>query len=76
MRTILAFAVALSLCAPVFAQSTRDGDAPFEAQSLADALSGQTLEFFDGSLARYGADTGYEYRYKPEEPPFVGSWSR
>lgn len=55
-------------------QGMRDTDRTFGAADLSAALSGQTLEFFDGSLARYASDLGYEYRYRPEEAPFVGAW--
>jgi hypothetical protein len=55
-------------------QGMREGDATFGAVGLAETLSGRTLEFFDASLARYGADGSYSYRYRPDDPPFRGTW--
>ncbi len=58
----------------VAAQGVQDDDARFSASGLSDAIAGQTLEFFDGSLASYADSAAYEYRYRPDEPPFVGKW--
>ncbi|MEL6169596.1 MAG: hypothetical protein AAFR35_12965 [Pseudomonadota bacterium] len=69
--TILATLLAAAL--PAAAQQ-RATDETFTAVALADALSGQTAEFFDTSLASYAADGSYAYRYRPEEPPFIGTW--
>ena len=68
-------AVVLSvLAATASAQGAREGDRAFGAAELAAVLSGQTLEFFDASLARYAHDRSYSYRYRPGDPPFVGAW--
>ncbi|MEM9250209.1 MAG: hypothetical protein AAGB05_16130 [Pseudomonadota bacterium] len=74
LRSATVLAVLIAAAEPSAAQGLRDSDATFDAPGLSDVLSGQTLEFFDGSLARYAADEGYEYRYRPDGPPFVGAW--
>lgn len=56
------------------AQGVRDGDTLFETDGLAARLSGMMVEFFDGSRAYYGAAGAYEYRYTPEDPPFIGTY--
>jgi len=64
----------LYISAPALAEGGRDGDVRMAAADLAAVLAGRTLEFFDGSLARYDADRSYQYRYRPQDPPFVGTW--
>ena len=52
----------------------RDGDMLLPDDELTAYLSGQVLEFHDGSLASYHPDGKYEYRYTPDEPPFIGKY--
>ncbi len=40
-----------------------------------DQLSGQVVQFFDGSKARYGSDGSYAYTYTDDQEPFVGTYS-
>ncbi len=49
-------------------------DATFEGAELFNTLSGQTIEFFDASKASYAADGSYEYRYRPEDQAWRGTW--
>ena len=49
-------------------------DTTFQGSDLFNILSGQTIEFFDASMASYGADGTYEYRYRPEDPVWRGIW--
>lgn len=52
----------------------RDGDRTLDRDALAAALTGQVLEFYDGSKARYGADGGYVYTYVDDGARHVGSY--
>ncbi|MEM1431462.1 MAG: hypothetical protein AAGG09_18555 [Pseudomonadota bacterium] len=74
MRLWSLFLIFAVSAAPAVAQGSRVGDVTMGAADLAAVLAGQTLEFFDGSLARYAEDSSYQYRYRPEDPPFVGTW--
>ena len=58
---------------PATAQQ-RASDTAFTAEDLAETLSGQRVEFFDASAARYYADGTYEYRYSPDDPVWRGTW--
>ncbi len=72
MRTI---AILVCLAAPMaYAQEFRPGDETFSKPDLEARLSGQVIEFFDDSQAFYEADGRYRYTYRPEDPPFVGTW--
>lgn len=73
LRNVLALATAL-LASTASGQGMRAGDTLFEAAALSDLLAGTTLEFHDDSRARYGAGGAYEYRYRPGDPPFRGTW--
>jgi len=71
----LAVLLLLLLALPAAAQTgLRATDTRFTGTGLADALSGNTVEFFDGSLATYRADARYEYRYAPGDPVWRGTW--
>ena len=50
------------------------GDEPFEAAALASRLSGQIVEFFDGSKSRYGTGGDYGYTYTDAGPVWSGDW--
>ena len=53
----------------------RAGDILFDTpEALADRLSGQMLEFFDGSKSRYGADGRYGYTYIDGGQVWGGTW--
>ncbi|MCP3969495.1 MAG: hypothetical protein GY717_04100 [Rhodobacteraceae bacterium] len=52
----------------------RDGDVKLSQVELADYLSGQVLEFHDGSLASYHADGRFSYRYAPEADAHPGRY--
>ena len=73
LRTALALAAAL-LASTASGQGMRADDTLFDAATLSDLLAGTTLEFHDDSRARYGAGGAYEYRYRPGDPPFRGTW--
>lgn len=71
----IALTLAAGLVASIAAgQGMRADDAPFEPAALSDVLAGTTLEFHDDSRARYGAAGDYAYRYRPDDPPFRGTW--
>ena len=71
MRALIALLLTVGAAS---AQGLRDGDTRMDASGMAEALSGQVVEFFDGSLARYGADGSYTYRYTPTDPEWIGTW--
>ncbi len=72
MRLILA---ALCLAALPAQAQQRAGDEPFSQAGLADALSGQVMQFFDDSTATYRADATYAYRYTAEGDDWTGRWT-
>ena len=63
----------IALTLPATAQ--RAGDEVFTETGLADALSGQVMEFFDDSTATYRADGSYAYRYTADGDDWTGRWS-
>lgn len=72
---LAAIGVALLLAGPAGAQDgLRPTDTRLTAEALSEALAGRVIEFYDASLASYLADGRYEYRYRPEEPPFTGRY--
>ena len=74
MTRPLIFAAALAVLAatPVVAQGVKDSDRRLDASEIMEMLSGNTVEFYDGSKSSYGADGSYRYTYTDEDPPFVG----
>lgn len=66
----------LFVCLPgmASAQALKPGDTPMSAAELSAELSGQVVEFFDGSTARYGADGAYAYHYEPGGPAWEGTY--
>ncbi|MEM6635682.1 MAG: hypothetical protein AAF667_07295 [Pseudomonadota bacterium] len=71
MRRYL-FAILSLVGTAAFAQGFRDTDKFFDVDGLTTVLSGQVIEFYDGSLASYGVAGDYEFAYAPGEPPFRG----
>lgn len=71
--TLLVAALSVIAC-PVAAQGIRDDEKTLNIIELDGALSGQAVEFYDGSKARYMSDRGYSYTYQEGEPPFVGTY--
>ena len=70
MRLALLFAL---VALPAFAQQgVRDSDQILNAAQMADLLSDQTIEFFDGSKSHYAGDGGYSYTYTDDGPPWTG----
>ena len=65
--------IALTVPAMSFAEP-RAGDDLFDADGLADHLSGQVIEFFDGSKSRYEANRRYGYTYTDDGPIWAGEW--
>ena len=61
---------------PVVAQDgMRASDITLNPSGLTQLLSGQTIEFFDGSKSTY-RDTGrYEYTYTDDGPVWVGGYT-
>lgn len=71
---LLALSLTLALPNTSWGQGARTGDVVFDRGALSARLSGRVLEFFDASTASYASDAGYAYRYRPEDPPFIGVW--
>ena len=72
MRLAL-FLTALAL--PVSAQEgLRPADLVFDRAEMKTLLSGQIIEFFDGSKSRYDADGTYGYTYTDDGPVWSGVW--
>ena len=62
-------------CALAAQDGARAGDLAFGADDLAARLSGQVIEYFDGSKSRYEADRRYGYTYTDDGPVWAGVWS-
>lgn len=72
MRLAL-FLTALAL--PVSAQEgLRPADLVFDRAGMETLLSGQIIEFFDGSKSRYDADGTYGYTYTDDGPVWSGRY--
>ncbi len=69
-------ALLLSLiAAPALAQDgVRPSDTVLTQAEMADLISGQQLEFFDGSKSRYGDDGRYGYTYTDDGPVWSGTY--
>lgn len=66
----------LSLVAfPALAQEgIRDSDTLLDATEMAGLLSGQVIEFYDGSKSSYAADGTYGYTYTDDGPVWSGRY--
>ena len=72
MRYALIFSL---LAFPAFAQDgLRPSDTVLSQSEMADLLTGQQLEFFDGSKSRYGDDGRYGYTYTDDGPVWEGQY--
>jgi hypothetical protein len=64
------------LALPAFAQDgVRADDELLDRQAMTELLSGQVIEFFDGSKSRYGSDGAYGYTYTDDGPVWAGRYS-
>ena len=69
------FLIALLFASPAFAQDgVRTTDQVLTASEMTELLSGQMLEFFDGSKSRYGANGTYSYTYTDDGPAWTGAF--
>lgn len=80
MFRIRALPLVAVACAALWAQAAatqgiRPTDRLLTTGETAAALSGQAVEFFDGSVARYGPGDAYSYAYRDGDPPFRGTWA-
>lgn len=63
------------LALPAFAQDgVRSNDELLDRQAMADLLTGQVIEFFDGSKSRYASDGTYGYTYTDDGPVWAGRY--
>ena len=73
MRLTLILSV---LALPALAQDGfRSSDGTLNATELSDLLTGQVIEFFDGSKSRYADDGAYIYTYTDDGPEWTGQFS-
>ena len=70
--------LALFLCTfavPAFAQDgLRTGDQVLDRAAMESLLSGQIIEYHDGSKSRYDADGVYGYTYSDDGPVWSGRY--
>lgn len=60
---------------PALAQEgMRSGDVVLDRVGMEDLLSGQVIEFYDGSKSRYDADGTYGYTYTDDGPVWTGRY--
>ena len=63
------------LATPAMAQEgLRASDQTLSASEMTDLLSGQMIEFYDGSKSRYAVDGAYSYTYTDDDPPWTGDY--
>ncbi len=64
------------IAAPVFADAgIRGSDTILDGAGLAELLSGQVIEFFDGSKSTYQANGRYGYTYTDDGPVWAGDYA-
>lgn len=74
MKSILILAV-LATATPVFAQEgLRSGDTVLDQSGLNTLLSGQVIEFYDGSKSSYQTNGRYGYTYTDDGPVWAGTY--
>ncbi len=56
-------ALLLLMASSALAQGVRSSDTMLDAAALRDALTGQVIEYYDGSKSYYYADGSYIYTY-------------
>ena len=65
----------LLFATPAMAQDgIRATDQVLTASEMGELLSGQMLEFFDGSKSRYATDGTYSYTYTDAGPAWTGAF--
>ena len=71
--------LALFLCLFALPAAAQDGvrasDQRLDQSALASLLTGQVIEFYDGSKSRYGADGRYGYTYTDDGPVWAGDYT-
>ena len=71
--------LALFLCLLALPAAAQDGmrasDQRLDQLALTSLLTGQVIEFFDGSKSRYGVDGRYGYTYTDEGPIWAGDYT-
>ena len=61
---------------PALAQDgLRDSDQILNAGEMDALLSGQMIEFYDGSKSRYDPEGGYSYTYTDDGPVWTGQFN-
>lgn len=75
MRWTIVVALLLAPLGAAAQQGLRETDERLGQAELGTLLSGHLVEFYDSSRAIYRADGSYEYRYTPEDGPFVGRYA-
>ena len=55
-------------------EGVRASDTILNQSEMQDLLTGQIVEFFDGSKSRYDADGRYAYTYTDDGPEWTGSY--
>lgn len=74
MKTTLILAL-LALANPAFAkEGLRTSDTELDRAGLTALLSGQVIEFFDGSKSTYRQNGRYEYTYTDDGPIWAGAY--
>ena len=53
----------------------RDGDTVLDRAAMDALLTGQVVEFYDGSKSRYGTDGRYGYTYTDDGPVWAGAYT-
>lgn len=72
MRMLLFLAL---MALPASAQGLRSTDTELDAEAIDTALSGQMVEFFDGSKSYYYADGTYIYTYVDDGEKWNGTYA-
>lgn len=74
MKSILVLPFLFAAGAAFAQDGMRPTDLAFDRSGLSDLLSGQVIEFFDGSKSTYRDGGRYEYTYTDDGPVWAGAY--
>ncbi len=74
MKALTAIAAILWATTSLAQDGQRASDTALDPHGLADLISGQALEFYDGSKSTYQASGRYGYTYTDDGPVWTGTY--
>ncbi|MBT8458319.1 MAG: hypothetical protein HKP37_01345 [Boseongicola sp.] len=74
MKRALVFPLLVAANSTLAQDGLRESDMKLDMAALTALLSGQVVEFFDGSKSSYLNDSRYEYTYTDDGPIWAGAY--